>query len=93
MILHTRFYTQKIIYCTNAKFYVAPMYKQNIYLLERKNLTLTENSTPGMLFILSGLSANRCQLFEGMNVKYLLGGTCCFSECSGNLYMYTVEKN
>ncbi len=26
----------------NAKYYVAPMYKQNIYLLERKDLTLMQ---------------------------------------------------
>ncbi len=32
-------YTQKIIFCTNANFDFAPMYKQNIYSLESKNLT------------------------------------------------------
>ncbi len=42
------------------------MCKQNIYLLECKSLT------PMPTFY---ISANSCQLFEQMNVKYLLGGT------------------
>ena len=56
------------MFCMNAKFYVAPMCKQNVYLLECKSCSNANFH----------ISANSFQLLEQINIKYLLGETCHF---------------